>query len=244
MSPTTKAEYGRLADAPDQEVLDKKLFGKLLEGLFAELRAQGFDFANYDDAHEKYRVLVPKSAAATRKEQTARYVAEKRKVLLALAGTHTKKVAKGLNAAQADNTKDLQQNKEQADDLAVAETAQAAAPAALQRAKARNRAELNMLQQQGQGLQDLPKHVGQFAMALATLGGAAPAPAEDDGDTQTPSPEQLPTPTPVPATTDAQPTLADRNLGGISLPLEPQKKKKQKVALSSPEQAPAHLKVL
>ena len=64
------------------------------------------------------------------------------------------------------------------------------------------------------------------------------------GDIQPPSPEQLPTPTPVPATTDAQPTLADRNLGGISLPLEPQKKKKQKVALSSPEQAPAHLKVL
>ena len=79
------------------------------------------------------------------------------------------------------------------------------------------------LQQQGQGLQDLPKHVGQFAMALATLSGAAPA---DDGDTQTPSPEQLPTPTSVPATTDARPA------------------KKQKVALSSPEQAPAHLKVL
>ena len=41
-----------------------------------------------------------------------------------------------------------------------------------------------------------------------------------------PSPEQLPTPSSVPATTDARPA------------------KKQKVALSSPEQAPAHLKVL
>ena len=50
----------------------------------------------------------------------------------------------------------------------------------------------------------------------------------------------------TPATTDARPALADRNLGGISRPLEPEKKKqkKQKVALSSPEQAPAHLKVL
>ena len=64
------------------------------------------------------------------------------------------------------------------------------------------------------------------------------------GDIQPPFPEQLPTPTPVPVSTDAQPTLADRNLGGVSLPLEPQKKKKQKVALLSPEQAPAHLKVL
>ena len=60
---------------------------------------------------------------------------------------------------------------------------------------------------------------------------------------QLPASAPAPAPTPVPATTDAQPTLADRNLGGISLPLEPQKKK-QKVALSSPEQAPAHLKVL
>ena len=54
---------------------------------------------------------------------------------------------------------------------------------------------------------------------------------------QLPASAPAPAPTPVPATTDAQPTLADRNLGGISLPLEPQKKKKQKVALSSPEQA-------
>ena len=60
---------------------------------------------------------------------------------------------------------------------------------------------------------------------------------------QLPASAPAPAPTPVPATTDAQPTLADRNLGGISLPFEPQKKK-QKVALSSPEQAPAHLKVL
>ena len=111
MSPTTKAEYGRLAKAPEQEVLDKKLFGKRLEERFAGLRAQGFDFANYDDAHEKYRALVPKSAAATRKERTARYVAEKRKVLLALAGTLTKKVAKGLESAQADDAQALQINK-------------------------------------------------------------------------------------------------------------------------------------
>ena len=41
-----------------------------------------------------------------------------------------------------------------------------------------------------------------------------------EGDIQPPSPEQLPTPTSVPATTDARPA------------------KKQKVALSSPEQAP------
>ncbi len=46
------------------------------------------------------------------------------------------------------------------------------------------------------------------------------------GDIQPPSPEQLPTPTSVRATTDARPA------------------KKQKVALSSPEQVPAHLKVL
>ncbi len=45
------------------------------------------------------------------------------------------------------------------------------------------------------------------------------------GDSHQPSPEQLP-PTSVPATTDARPA------------------KKQKVALSSPEQAPAHLKVI
>ena len=58
-----------------------------------------------------------------------------------------------------------------------------------------------------------------------------------------PSPEQLPTPTPVPVSTDAQPTLADRNPVGISVPLEALQKKKQKVAHSSLEQALAHLKI-
>ncbi len=54
--------------------------------------------------------------------------------------------------------------------------------------------------------------------------------------TEEPMP-QIPASAPAPAPTPVQPTLADRNFGGISLPLEPQKKKKQKVALSSPEQA-------
>ena len=63
------------------------------------------------------------------------------------------------------------------------------------------------------------------------------------GDIQPPFPEQLPTPTPVPVSTDAQPTLADRNPAGISVPLEPLQKKKQKVAHSSLEQALAHLKI-
>ena len=62
-------------------------------------------------------------------------------------------------------------------------------------------------------------------------------------DIQPPFPEQLPTPTPVPVSTDAQPTLADRNPVGISVPLEPLQKKKQKVAHSSLEQALAHLKI-
>ena len=201
--------------------------------LLVLLEKTGVDVSAYVALYQRNSSMNRTSKAAMERESQKKLVAEKRQLLLEMAKLAALKVEKGLKAAQAHNAQALQLS----NDTAVAEAARAAAPAALQRAKA---AELNTLQQQGQGLQDLPKHVGQFAMALATLSGAAPA---DDGDTQTPSPEQLPTPTPVPATADPQPTLADRNLGGISFPLEPQKKK-QKVALSSPEEAPGHPMVL
>ena len=239
--PTKKPQWAEMAKASEEELLQYK---GIKSSHLVLLEKTGVDVSAYVALSQRNSSMNRTSKAAMVQESQKKLVAEKRQLLLEMAKLAALKVEKGLKAAQADNAQALQLSKEQADDTAVAEAARAAAPAALQRAKARDRAELNMLQQQGQGLQDLPKHVGQFAMALATLGGAAPAPAEDDGDTQTPSPEQLPTPTPVPATTDAQPTLADRNLGGISLPLEPQKKKKRKVALSSPEQAPAHLKIV
>ncbi len=237
----TPTNWAAKADLSDEDLVKYKGLAKTL---LQKLEAQGVDVAPYVAAQQANNALESGSMASTRERTRATFACEKRKLLQAMASYIGQKVAKGLKAAHADNAQALQLNKEQADDIAVAEAVQAAAPAALQWSKARNHAKLNMLQQQGQGLQDLPKHVGQFAMALATLSGTAPAPAEDDGDTQTPLPEQLPTPTPVPATTNAQPTLADRNLRGISLPLEPQKKKKQKVALLSPRQALAHLKIL
>ena len=57
------------------------------------------------------------------------------------------KVAKGLESAQADDAQALQINKEQSDDIAVAEAALAAAQAALHRAKANNEAQRKVLQQ-------------------------------------------------------------------------------------------------
>ena len=234
--PTKKPKWAEMAKASEEELLQYK---GIKSSHLVLLEKTGVDVSAYVALSQRNSSVNRTSKATMVQESQKKLVAEKRQLLLEMAKLAALKVEKGLKAAQAHNAQALQLS----NDTAVAEAARAAAPAALQRAKARDRAELNMLQQQGQGLQDLPKHVGQFAMALATLGGAAPAPAEDDGDTQTPSPEQLPTPTPVPATADPQPTLADRNLGGISLPLEPQKKK-QKVALSSPEQPPAHLMVL
>ena len=235
--PTKKPQWAEMAKASEEELLQYK---GIKSSHLVLLEKTGVDVSAYVALSHRNSSMNKTSKAAIVQESQKKLVAEKRQLLLEMAKLAALKVEKGLKAAQAHNAQALQLSKEQADDTAVAEAARAAAPAALQRAKARDRAELNMLQQQGQGLQDLPKHVGQFAMALATLSGAAPA---DDGDTQTPSPEQLPTPTPVPATADPQPTLADRNLGGISFPLEPQKKK-QKVALSSPEEAPGHPVVL
>ena len=234
--PTKKPQWAEMAKASEEELLQYK---GIKSSHLVLLEKTGVDVSAYVALSHRNSSMNKTSKAAIVQESQKKLVAEKRQLLLEMAKLAALKVEKGLKAAQAHNAQALQLS----NDTAVAEAARAAAPAALQRAKARDRAELNMLQQQGQGLQDLPKHVGQFAMALATLGGAAPAPAEDDGDTQTPSPEQLPTPTPVPATADPQPTLADRNLGGISFPLEPQKKK-QKVALSSPEEAPGHPVVL
>ena len=231
--PTKKPKWAEMAKASEEELLQYK---GIKSSHLVLLEKTGVDVSAYVALSQRNSSVNRTSKAAMVQESQKKLVAEKRQLLLEMAKLAALKVEKGLKAAQAHNAQALQLS----NDTAVAEAARAAAPAALQRAKARDRAELNMLQQQGQGLQDLPKHVGQFAMALATLGGAAPA---DDGDTQTPSPEQLPTPTPVPATADPQPTLADRNLGGISFPLEPQKKK-QKVALSSPEEAPGHPVVL
>ena len=92
MSPTTRKEYLRLSEAPEDEVLKKMFRGKEVEARFAALRTDGFDFTTYEAAHKDYRGLVPSSSAQTRKVRTARYVVEKRKVLAALGGSLGKQV--------------------------------------------------------------------------------------------------------------------------------------------------------
>ena len=92
MSPTTRKEYLRLSEAPEDEVLKKMFRGKEVEARFAELRTDGFDFTTYEAAHKDYRGLVPSSSAQTQKVRTAHYVVEKRKALAALGGSLSKQV--------------------------------------------------------------------------------------------------------------------------------------------------------
>ena len=120
------------ANASDEEVVAYK--GLTKEHLTA-LEAQGVDVAPYVAAQLANKQLELDNAPATRERVRKTFAHEKRKLLQALATRAATKVGKGLKAAQASHAVALQENKDQADDLAVAQAAQAAAPAALQQAQ-------------------------------------------------------------------------------------------------------------
>ena len=118
-----------------------------------------FDREAYEKASRAYKAVSSSSKDETQQQAKNTYIAEKRKVLIALANTVTKKVVKGLEAAQCDNTHSLLMNKEQADARAVLEAAQAAQLASLLHAQAIKEAQRTVFQQQGSCPQDVSKDV-------------------------------------------------------------------------------------
>ena len=66
-----------------------------------------FDTEAYEKATRAYKAVSSSSKGETQQQAKNTYIAEKRKVLIALANTGTKKVVKGLEAAQCDNPQDV-----------------------------------------------------------------------------------------------------------------------------------------
>ena len=91
MPAPSKTQYARKADGEDDMVCKYK---GLRTTVLDKLHASGFDTTSYTDASEKYRqVAFDTKASATARQRTKhQYVAEKRKVLRALAGSKAKDV--------------------------------------------------------------------------------------------------------------------------------------------------------
>ena len=82
-----------------------------------KLEAQGVDVAPFVAAQQANNALEPDSAAFTRERTRATFASEKRKLLQAMAGYITQKVAKGLKAVKADNASALDRNRRQQESL-------------------------------------------------------------------------------------------------------------------------------
>ena len=139
--PTKKPKWAEMAKASEEELLQYK---GIKSSHLVLLEKTGVDVSAYVALSQRNSSVNRTSKATMVQESQKKLVAEKRQLLLEMAKLAALKVEKGLKAAQAHNAQALQLS----NDTAVAEAARAAAPAALQRAKARDRAELNMLQQQ------------------------------------------------------------------------------------------------
>ena len=98
------AQWSKLAqnvaagEASDEQVRSFSLHERVLKKLPSD-----FDAGNWVTAEKKYRSLNDRSKAATREQYTTDYIAQKRKVLLALAGTLTKLSAVSGELQQADS---------------------------------------------------------------------------------------------------------------------------------------------
>ena len=91
MPAPSKTEYARKADDEDDRVCAYK---GLRTTVLDKLHASGFDTTSYTDASQKYREVAhdTKASATARQRTKHHYVAEKRKVLRALAGSKAKDV--------------------------------------------------------------------------------------------------------------------------------------------------------
>ena len=91
--------------ASDDVVRSFKLHNAVLEKLPLD-----FDREAYEKASRAYKAVSSSSKGETQQQAKNTYIAEKRKVLIALANTGTKKVVKSLEAAQCDNPQDVSQD--------------------------------------------------------------------------------------------------------------------------------------
>ena len=97
MPAPSKTEYARKSDVDDNTVCAYK---GLRTTVLEKLRASCFDIKSYTDASPKYQEVAhdTKASAKARQKATDHYVAEKRKVLRALAGSKAKDVGPKVGA--------------------------------------------------------------------------------------------------------------------------------------------------
>ena len=226
----TPTNWAAKAALTDDELVTYK---GLTKARLQKLEAQGVDVAPFVAAQQANNALKPDSAASTRERTRATFASEKRKLLQAMSGYITQKVAKGLKAVKADNASALDRNRRQQEVLVQARSAIDAA-LDMQRQQAED------LQRQDRRLQELPHQVGDLAgtmhdLGVASLEDAARAFVKDDGeltsevsDTEPPSPNEAQPPTQQPG---------DRNHGQPEL--EAQQPQQPEAQLPAPTPAPA-----
>ena len=107
--PTVGNPWSRIAAAPDAEV---KAYKGLRSQIVAQLEHEGVDTTAYAASKRAFVGRSTDNTAETLKRIEQNYLRDKRALLQALAGLATKKVTKGLAAAQARNVEATQLNDE------------------------------------------------------------------------------------------------------------------------------------